>query len=620
VTVIRESIRILYYFFSPFKKVLAIYLTAILILSGLEVFRISLVYPIINYGLGVENQPRMLDAVYTNLLPASINPFLASALLLLLISIIIAVFYAAVAYWSACIFASVRDSLDRQIFERLEGSTYSYFAAKRQGDLLYIGQGAIINADSAISSFMELIRNSLTAFLYLLFIFYLSFWLTVALLILGIFYAFIIKQQLFSRVYRNSDELNAAMMEKSVIYQEFISGIKTIFITGSLPFWRRKYDNAVKRLKTVYTNVNALNKVPSIINDFVMFAIIAIGAILLHIYTGGDFIPYIGMFGTFMLALYRFVPTASQAQSNLTSVIQCLPALTLLYHELTDDEGRKTVRTTQNRGLPVSFNSSIVFRNVSFRYPDALKDTIQDLSFEIPKNKSIALVGDSGSGKTTIANLLALLYEPNTGGMYIDGIDLQSVDSESYLGSLGYIGQETFIYHDTIKENIRFGLDCSDEEVVAAAEKADAHDFIMKTDNGYDTIVGDQGMKLSGGQRQRIAIARIILRNPEILLLDEATSSLDNISEKRIIDAIQQLSTNMTVITIAHRLSTIKNADIIHVLRQGRIVESGAHDYLMETRGEYYRLYLGQERLTDNPPCDNGPENGMDDLYCDRRP
>lgn len=605
---VRDSLRILFFFFSPFKKILALYLIAVFVLSGLEVFRVSLVYPIINYGLGVENQSRLLDAFYDYFLPASVNPFLASAMLLLTLTIFIAGFYAIVAYWGGYVFASVRDSLDRMIFDRLQGNDYSYFTAKRQGDLLFIGQGAVNDASSAIGSFMELIRNSLTALIYLIFIFYLSFWLSLLLIVLGGVYAFIIKQQLLSRVYRNSDELNAALMEKSVVYQEFLSGIKTIFITGSLPFWKAKYNMAVKRLKSVYTNVNALSKVPSIVNDFIMFSIIALGAICLHINTGGNLISYIGLFGTFMLALYRLVPTATQAQSNLSAVVQSLPALTLLYNEVTHPAGEREKRKKRKDSLPFSFKSSIRFEGVTFRYPGAARDTIQDLSLEIPKNSSVAIVGDSGSGKTTIANMLALLYSPNKGVIFIDSVNINDLNNDAYLKALGYIGQETFIYHDTIKENIRFGFDCSDEDVIAAACRADAHNFITHTDHGYHTVIGDQGMKLSGGQRQRIAIARIILRNPDILLLDEATSSLDNLSEKRIIDAIQRLSTNMTVITIAHRLSTIKSADVIYVLKEGQILESGSHETLMEKKGEYYQLYLGQEKEMKNTNMDQNTD------------
>ena len=588
--------KILRYLLSPFKKMLALYLLAVILLSGLEVFRVSLVYPIINYGLGVQNQPKLLDAFYANLLPSSLNPFIASAMLLILVTIIIAGFYGIVAYYGAYVFASVRDSLDRSVFNKITNNQYTYFAGKKQGDLLYIGQEAVNESSYAIDAFISLIKNSLTSLFYLLFIFYLSFWLTVGLIIMGVIYALLVKKYLFSRIYRNSLELTKASMEKSVVYQEFISGIKTIFITDSVGLFKRKYDSAVKKLLKTYTNVNALGKLPSVINDFIMFFMISFGAILLYFFTGGDFIAYIGIFGTVMLALYRLIPAVNSAQNNLSAIVQYLPALTLVYNELIVDSGKECTEKTSDKKRTFSFKDKIEFREVSFGYLGTQKDTIRNLSFEIGKNKKVAIVGNSGSGKTTTANLLALLYKPDTGGIFVDGVNLDDFDRGNYLKSLGYIGQETFIYHDTIKENIRFGLERSDQEIIEAAKHADAHEFIINTDRGYDTIIGDQGLKLSGGQRQRIAIARIILRHPDILLLDEATSSLDNISEKKIIDSVQQLSENMTVITIAHRLSTIQGADVIHVMRSGEIVESGTHDELMDKKGEYYQLYLGQEK------------------------
>ena len=595
-SVVRDSLKILRYLFSPFKKTLALYLLAVIALSGLEVFRVSLIYPIINYGLGVQNQPKLLDTFYSHILPSSLNPFIESAILLILVTIIIAGFYGIVAYHGAYVFASVRDSLDRRVFNKITNNQYSYFAGKKQGDLIYIGQGAVNEASGAISAFIDFIKNSLTSLFYLLFIFYLSFWLTVGLIIVGVMYALLVRKYLFSRVYRNSFELTKAYMEKSVIYQEFISGIKTIFITDSVGLFKRKYDSALKKLFKTYTNVNALGKLPSIINDFIMYFMISFGAILLYFFTGENFIAYIGIFGTIILALYRLIPCVNSAQSNLSVIVQNLPALTLVYGELIADSGKEYTENTKDKKRTFSFKDKIEFKDVSFGYPGAQQDTIHNLSFEIGKNKKVALVGNSGSGKTTTANLLALLYKPKMGGIFVDGVNIDEFDHADYLRSLGYIGQETFIYHDTIKENIRFGLECSDQEIIEAAKLADAHDFIINTDRGYDTIIGDQGIKLSGGQRQRIAIARIILRNPDILLLDEATSSLDNISEKKIIDSVQQLSENMTVITIAHRLSTIQGADVIHVMRDGGIVESGSHDALMEKKGEYYQLYMGQEK------------------------
>jgi len=599
---IRDSLKILYYLFSPFKKILSLYLLGVIVLSGLEVFRVSLVYPIINYGLGVQNQPKLLDVFYAHILPSSLNPFIASAILLILVTIVIAVFYGIVAYYGAYVFAQTRVSLDRRVFDKITNNQYSYFAGKKQGDLLYIGQGAVEYASGAIDASIDFIKNSLTSLFYLLLIFYLSLWLTVGLVIVGVIYALLIKKYLFSRFYQNSSELTKACMEKSVVYQEFISGIKTIFITDSLGLFKRKYESAIKKFLKTYTSMNALNKLPSIINDFIMFSIISVGAILLYFFTGANFIAYIGIFGTIMLALYRLIPCINAAQGNLSTIVQCLPALTLVYGELNEKSGAEGSQKTSVKKRTFSFKNKIEFKELSFAYPGAHQNTIHNLSFEIDKNKKVAIVGNSGSGKTTTANLLALLYKPGQGGIFVDGVNLDEFDHADYLRSLGYIGQETFIYHDTIKENIRFGLDRSDQQIIEAAKLADAHDFIINTDNGYDTIIGDQGIKLSGGQRQRIAIARIILRNPDILLLDEATSSLDNISEKKIIDSVQQLSENMTVITIAHRLSTVQGADVIHVMRGGEIVESGTHDALMDRKGEYYQLYMGQERETNGAP------------------
>ncbi|MCK4270071.1 MAG: ABC transporter ATP-binding protein [Methanogenium sp.] len=597
-SIISNSVKIMSYLFRPFKKIIALYLIAVIVLSFLEVFRISLVYPIINYGFGVENQPKILDAFYDYILPSSIDPFVASAFLLLVTTFVIAGFYSVVAYGGAYLFATVRDSLDRRVFDTIQSRPYSFFASKKQGDLLYLGQGAVNESGGAVNQFVELMRNSLLSLLYLLFLFYLSFWLTVGVMVLGAVYAFVVKKQLFSRVYRNSGVLTRSSMEKSVVYQEFISGIKTIFITGSVRVWKNKYESAVNRLLKAYINVNALAKIPSIANDFIMFSIIALGGILLYFFTGGNFIPYIGIFGTFMLALYRLVPSLTATQSNLSALVQYLPALELVYTTLSDDEVNKSPwskTSEKSEKTKFSFDKRIEFRDVSFRYDKSSEDTIHNLSLEINKNTKVAIVGSSGSGKTTTANLLALLYRPCSGGIFVDGVNLNDIDPADYLNSLGYIGQETFVYHDTIKENIRFGLDCTDEEIIEAAKHADAHEFIMTTPEGYNTIIGDQGIKLSGGQRQRVAIARVILRKPGILLLDEATSSLDNISEQRVMESVDQISENMTVIIIAHRLSTVQNADVIYVLRDGTICESGSHEELLERQEEYFNLYTKQK-------------------------
>ena len=279
--------------------------------------------------------------------------------------------------------------------------------------------------------------------------------------------------------------------------------------------------------------------------------------------------------------------------AGIQGITQSLPALESVYDTLQEGKTDESKQNNINKKSFV-FNKLISFQNVFFRYNAGLDDTINNLSFDIKKNTKIAIVGNSGAGKTTIANLLALLYQTTAGQILVDGTDLNEFNPSEYLKTLGYLGQETFVYHDTIKENIRFGLDCTDEDIIEAAKLADAHEFIMATSEGYDTIIGDQGMKLSGGQRQRVAIARVILRKPEILLLDEATSSLDNISEQRVMESVDRISENMTVIIIAHRLSTVQNADVIYVLKDGTVYESGSHEELLERKGEYFNLYMKQ--------------------------
>jgi ABC-type multidrug transport system fused ATPase/permease subunit len=238
----------------------------------------------------------------------------------------------------------------------------------------------------------------------------------------------------------------------------------------------------------------------------------------------------------------------------------------------------------------------IEFRGVTFVYHGAPKIVLRGVSFSIPAGKTTAIIGESGAGKSTIANLLLRFYDPQHGAILLDGEPLPDFKLESYHRKIGVVSQDTFLFSNTVKFNIAFSAIATpaDEQIIAAAKKAGAHEFIMELPNGYDTFVGDRGVKLSGGQRQRISIARAILRDPEILILDEATSALDAKTERRIHQAILELSQGRTVIIIAHRLSTIKNADQIIVLKNGQVAEIGDRDELLERGGEYYQLAQAQ--------------------------
>ena len=237
------------------------------------------------------------------------------------------------------------------------------------------------------------------------------------------------------------------------------------------------------------------------------------------------------------------------------------------------------------------FTDKICFNDVSFRYDTADHDAVKHASFEIPRGKMVAVVGGTGSGKTTLSGILARFFDPSAGAVTMDGIDLRDLRIADLRRLVGSVQQETILFNDTIEENIKYGSpSATHEEVVAAAKMANAHEFIMSQPEGYERMVGEKGFALSGGERQRIAIARAILRNPPILILDEATSALDTVTERLVQDALTNLMKNRTVFAIAHRLSTIRNADLILVMSNGEIVERGTHDELYAAHGVYYRL------------------------------
>jgi len=247
------------------------------------------------------------------------------------------------------------------------------------------------------------------------------------------------------------------------------------------------------------------------------------------------------------------------------------------------------IKEKQN-AIPVpEFNESVEYRNVEFNYGD---DKVLDgVSFSLDKGKIIALVGPSGSGKSTIVDLLPRFYDVIGGQILIDGKDIRDVKLQDLRSHMGIVTQESILFNDTIFNNIAFNkTDATEEEVIAAAKVANAHEFIMETPNGYQTMIGDRGSRLSGGQRQRLNIARAILKNPAILILDEATSALDTESEKLVQEALTNLMRNRTSIVIAHRLSTIQHADEILVLQKGKVVERGTHDQLLLTSGLYAKL------------------------------
>ena len=286
-----------------------------------------------------------------------------------------------------------------------------------------------------------------------------------------------------------------------------------------------------------------------------------------------------------LLIIYKPVKQLSKLQVQIEN---SLAALNRIYSILDLDMALPEKAEPVRKG---TFDSEIAFNGVTFKYDTAEHPAVSDATFSIPRGKMVAVVGGTGSGKTTLSGLLARFYDPQRGAVTIDGVDLRDVKIADLRQLIGAVMQETLLFNDTIENNIKYGsFDATHEQVVAAAKMANAHDFIMSQPDGYDRVVGEKGFVLSGGERQRIAIARAILKNPPILILDEATSALDTVTERLVQDALTNLMKNRTVLAIAHRLSTIRNADLILVMDHGEIVERGMHDELYAKDGLYRKL------------------------------
>ncbi len=376
----------------------------------------------------------------------------------------------------------------------------------------------------------------------------------------------------------------AGMGEMVVTMQETFAGIRVIKSFAREAHQEKEFKRSNQlQFSQVMRMTRSMEAVGPLVETI---AAIGVGMALLYVYAANlSAARFLGLVtGIFML--YDPIKTLSR----IHIVMQRSVAATAEIFSILDS--RPTVQDAPNAGTLSSSEGRIDFENVTFRYANTAADAISNLTLHFKPGKTHALVGASGAGKSTILSLILRLYDPTTGAVKIDARDLRSVTQQSLRGQMGLVTQETFLFHDTIFNNILFGrLDATPEEIYEAAKAAYAHDFIMAQPNGYQTVIGDKGCLLSGGQQQRLAIARAILKNAPILLLDEATSSLDSESEQQIQKALAQLAAGRTVIAIAHRLSTILSADQIIVMDSGRVKEIGTHAELLEKSGYYRRLY-----------------------------
>ncbi|MBQ3015745.1 MAG: ABC transporter ATP-binding protein [Clostridia bacterium] len=330
--------------------------------------------------------------------------------------------------------------------------------------------------------------------------------------------------------------------------------------------------------------------VMAFISDMLYLTIVLAGG--LFFFNGkidaGEFAAFILYIGMFLTPIQKIAFLFESFQEGMTGFSRFAEIM-----ELGEENNTGTVVIDEVKG-------DLVFDNVTFAYEsNEERKVIKNLNLKISEGETLALVGPSGGGKTTLCNLIPRLYDVNEGRILLDGTDLRDITLESLRTNIGVVSQNVFLFDGTIRDNIAYGkVDATEEEIISAAKRANIHDYIATLEEGYDTEVGERGLKLSGGQRQRVAIARVFLKNPSLLILDEATSALDNVTEMQIQESLEELSCGRTVIVVAHRLSTVKNADRIVVLDKTGIIEEGTHDELMAKGGEYHKLYVTSQRGT----------------------
>jgi ATP-binding cassette, subfamily B, bacterial MsbA len=509
--------------------------------------------------------------------------------------VIIAAFLRSIfSYWAAVFAlsteASFGDRLHKSMFQQLISVSLSYYSNSKSGDLINSMTHEIAQIQRSFSSASSLGISVATLMVYIISMFVISWQLSIiALILFGALSLFISKFGIKVR------ELSFPTSQAYSVFAsrtlEFINGIRTIQTSCTQTFERERFYKSSLNLKKTHLNLFSYMSLVRPLAESISTAIL-IGIILVafnFLVIGGKL--EISALLTLMFVLFRMMPLVQQVNGIRTELAGFAGSYSKIRSILQEEDKVYLL----NGSLEFKrLDNSIDFLSVDFSY-SADQPILQDINLSIKCGQTTALVGTSGAGKTTLADLIPRLYDPTQGRILIDGIDLRDLEINSLRRKMAIVSQDTFIFNASVRDNIAYGVDIVDEiELKEAAKQANALDFILEMTEGFDTILGDRGVRLSGGQRQRIAIARALMRNPEILVLDEATSALDSVTEKLIQESLENLSKGCTVIMIAHRLSTIVRADKVVVLEKGRIVEQGTYSELIEKKGSLWKYHQMQ--------------------------
>ncbi len=516
----------------------------------------------------------------------------ATALVFICVLLVVAFFLRNLTTYMASFYmASVRvntiKDIRRDIYAKLLILPISFYGKQRKGDIIARITTDVQEVEVSIMNYLDVfIKSPLTIIAYFLYMLGVSWQLTLFVIVILPIGGIVIGK-IGKSLKKDSKEGMSLFAGMLATIEETLSGLRIIKAFNAIEYSDEKFDEQnykyTRLLKFVYRKRDLSSPMSEFLSSVIIAVVLWFGSTLIlngdTTITAANFIAYIVVFSQIISPAKSFSQGFYFLQKGMASAERIF--------EVLDAE---EVIVEKPKALPLSsFKKSIQYDNVSFSY--GADYVLSNINLTVEKGKMIALVGESGGGKSTMVDLLPRFYDVTEGVVKIDGIDIRDYKIDDLRGQFGVVSQESILFNDTVFNNIAFGMEnASREAVIEAATVANAHDFIMKMENGYDTYIGDRGMRLSGGQRQRLSIARAVLKDPPIMILDEATSSLDTESERFVQEALSKVMSSRTSIVIAHRLSTIQNADEIIVLSKGVIVERGKHDDLINKGGIYKRL------------------------------
>ena len=603
----KEFLQILRRFVPPYKKYLMLTVVFNILSAVLNIFSFAAIIPILQIIFKTEKAvaaTRLMEWDWDNLkevaannmnywinwLIGDIGP--ATTLLVLGLFLASATFLKTAAYFlSSATIIPIRTGIVRdirnQLYQKITSLPLGFFSEERKGDIIARMSGDVQEIESSIMSSLDMLfKNPVLIIAYFVTLLVISWQLTLFTILFVPIMGWLMGK-VGRKLKRKSKEAQGLWSDTMSQVEETLGGLRIIKAFCAEEKMNRRFDKINSDYRDQILKVNTRQQMAHPMSEFLGTVMIIIvlwfGGILVlnqHVLSGPTFIYYLVILYSIINPLKDFSKAGYNIPKGLASM-ERVDKILLAENDIKEKENPEHIS---------SFDHTIEFHHVSFRYGEQW--VLRDINLVIEKGKTVALVGQSGGGKSTLVDLIPRYYDVQEGEVLIDGINVKDLDIHDLRQLIGNVNQEAILFNDTFFNNISFGVkNATKEQVVEAAKIANAHEFIMASENGYDTNIGDRGGRLSGGQRQRVSIARAILKNPPILILDEATSALDTESERLVQDALERLMKTRTTVAIAHRLSTIKNADEICVIHEGHIVERGSHEELIQKDGYYKKLH-----------------------------